>query len=121
MVKWFIAEYLKIILKFGLELPKMVKEYIAIDEKNRNILWQDAMKKRNVKMTIQIIPDGEKPTNNYQYVDCRMVSDIKMEDLWRKWQHVITYSCVVVKETVYIPLTMAALRDQEVKVADILS
>ena len=28
---------------FGLKLPKMVKEAAAIDKKNRNILWLDAI------------------------------------------------------------------------------
>ena len=38
MVKWGSAQYLKRIHKFVLELPKTVKEVVAIDKKNRNTL-----------------------------------------------------------------------------------
>ena len=59
----------------------MVKEAIAIDEKNENTLWQDALQREmeNVKISFQTIPEGESPPNAYQYVHCYMVFDIK----WR--------------------------------------
>ncbi len=61
-----------------------------------------------------------------------MIFDIKMEDFRRKAQLVagghmtdvpptITYSSVVGRETVWIALTLAALNDLEVKVADIMN
>ena len=60
----------------------MVNNSYAIDEKNGNTLWHDSIQKEmgNVKIAFQIIPKGEKPPNGFQYVNCHMVFDIKMED-----------------------------------------
>ena len=66
----------------------------------------------------------------YQRVNFHMIFDVKMEDLRRKARLVagghetdppstITYSSVVSRETVRISLTLAALNDFPVKVADI--
>ena len=38
----------------------------------------------NVKFAFQIIPKGNEPPNGFQYVNCHMVFDIKMEDFQRK-------------------------------------
>ena len=55
--------------KFGPDLFKMTEEAIAINEKNRNTLWQDAIEKeiKYVKIAFQIIPEGERPPNGNQY------------------------------------------------------
>ena len=77
----------------------------------------------NVKIAFQTIPEGKKPQNGFQYVNCFMVFDIKMEDFQRKaclvvgghmthTQDTITYSSVV---------TMVALHDLEVKAADVFN
>ena len=60
----------------------MVTEAYAIDKKNGITLWQDAIQKEmeNVKIECKIIPKGKKPPNGFQYVNCHMVFDIKMED-----------------------------------------
>ena len=71
----------------------------------------------NVKIAFQIILKGDKPPNGFQYVNCDMVFNIKMEDFWRKahlvavtnTQDIITHSSVVTRETVCIALTMVAL------------
>ena len=86
----------------------------------------------NVKITFQIIPDGKKPPNGFQDVNCHMVFDIKIKDFQRKTCLVagghmtitldtIIYSSVVRRETVCIALTMVALYNLEVKAADILN
>ena len=86
----------------------------------------------NVKITFQTIPEGEKPPNGFQYINCHMAFDIKIEDFCRQeclavgghmthTLNVITYSSEVIRETEYTALTMATLHDQQVKVADILN
>ena len=108
------------------ELPKMVKEAIAIDEKNGNTLWQDAIQKgmESVKIAFQTIPKGKKPPNGFQFVKCHTVFDIKMEDFCRNdclvagcyMTHTpdsITYSSLVTRETVYIALIMAKRSKQQ--------
>ena len=106
--------------QFGLELCKMVKEAVAFDKKNKTTLQQDAIETemKNVRIAFQPIPEGEKPPNGFLYVNHHMVFGIKMEDFCRKaclvtgghmtyTLDVITYSIVVTRETVCIPLTMA--------------
>ena len=67
-----------------------------------------------------------------QYVNCHMVFDIKMKDFQRKaclvaGDHMtntpdtLMYSCVVMRKTVCIALTVAVLHDLEVKAADVLN
>ena len=67
MVKWCSAQCLRRIHEFGLELPKMVKEAIAINKKDGNTIWQVSIenKMENVKITFQVIKDGERPPNSY--------------------------------------------------------
>ena len=97
------------------------------------IIWQDTIKKemKNVKFAFQTIPESEKPPNGFQYVDCHMVIDLKIEDFCRMSCLVagghtthtlaaITYSSVVTRETVHIALTMMVLHDLEIKAADVL-
>ena len=109
---------------FGFELPKMVNEAYAIDEKNWNTLWRNAIQKEmeNVKIAWQIIPAGKKTPHGFQYVNCHIVFDIKMEDFHRQAYLVvgdymtnapgtITYSSVVKRETVHITTTIAASHD----------
>ena len=78
MVKKCSTQYLKRTHKFGIKLHKIVNEAYAIEEKNRNTLWQDAIQKEMeyVKIAFQSIPKSKKPPN--------MVFDIKMDDFQRK-------------------------------------
>ena len=66
-VKWHSVGYFKRTYKFELELPKIVKETVAINEKNRNTPWQDAMKKdmENVKVIFQTILKDEKTLKGF--------------------------------------------------------
>ncbi len=56
--KWTTC-YLKRTHKFGLEIPKTVKEALALDRKNGNTLWADAIAKemREVRIAFNILPD----------------------------------------------------------------
>ena len=62
----------------GLSWPKVVKEAIAIDEKNGNIYHQDAIAKEmeNVKVAFHILPISEKGSNGYLYANCNMMFDV---------------------------------------------
>ena len=56
------AQYLKRTHKWGLELPKTVGEALAIDKKNGNTFWADAIAKeiKNVQVSFKKLDDGEK-------------------------------------------------------------
>ena len=117
----------------GLELHKMVNEAYAIDKKNGNTLWQDAIQRdEKCKDCIPNYTQGQEAPNGFQYANCHMVFDIKMEDFWWKAHLVagghmthtldtITYSRVVTGETVHIAHNMVALHNLEVKAADVLN
>ena len=86
----------------------------------------------NVKIEIQTIPEGKKPSNGFQYVKYHMVFDIEMEDFWRKaclvmgghmthTPDTITYSSVYTREIVHSVLTITVLHGLEVKAAEILN
>ena len=57
-----------------------------MNENNGNTYWQDAIAKEmeNMKVAFHILPNGENSPNGYQYVNCHMVLNIKMEDFKRK-------------------------------------
>jgi hypothetical protein len=99
-----------------------------------NTFWVDAIAKemKNVRVAFKILEEDEKPPPGFQFVRCHMIFYIKMEDFRRKARLVagghmtdvpptITYSSVVGREAVCIALTLAALNDLEVKVADIMN
>jgi hypothetical protein len=76
------TRYLKRIHKFGIEIPKTVKEALALDRKNGNTLWADAIAKemREVRIAFNILPDGSSAPIGYKKIPCHMVFDVKMED-----------------------------------------
>ena len=60
--KWQ-TKYLKKIHKFGIELPKTVEEALALDAKNGNTLWADAISKEmeNVRAAFEVLPGSQYP------------------------------------------------------------
>jgi hypothetical protein len=80
------TRYLKRTHKFGIEVPKTVKEALELDCKNGNTFWADAIAKemKEVCIAFNILPDGHVAPNGYQKIPCHMIFDIKMEDFRRK-------------------------------------
>jgi hypothetical protein len=128
------TRYLKRTHKFGIEVPKTVKEALELGHKNGNTLWADAIAKemKEVRIAFNILPDGHAASIGYQKIPCHMIFDVKMEDFRRKARLVagghrteapatITYASVVSRETVRLALTIAALNNLEVKVGDVLN
>jgi hypothetical protein len=128
------TRYLKRTHKFGIEVPKTVKEALDLDCKNVNILWADAIAKemKEVCIAFNILPDGHSVPIGYQKIPCHMIFDMKMEDFSRKARLVagghhteapvtVSYASEVSCETVRLALTIASLNDLEVKVGDVLN
>ncbi len=128
------TRYLKRTHKFGIEVPKTVKEALALDRDNGNTLWVDATAKemKEVCIVFNILPDGRSAPIGYQRIPCHMIFDMKMEDFRQKARLVagghrteapatITYASVVSREAVRLALTIASLNDLEVKVGDVLN
>jgi hypothetical protein len=74
--------YLKRTHKFGIELPKTVKEASELDKKNGNTFWADATAKemKDIHVAFKILLDGQSAPIGYQKIPCHMIFDIKMED-----------------------------------------
>ncbi len=120
--------------KFGIEVPKTVKEALALDRKNGNTLWASVIAKemKEVCIAFNILPDGYSAPIGYQKIPCHMIINVKMEDFRQKARLVagdhltkapttITYASVVSRKTVHLALTIASLNDLEVKVGDVLN
>jgi hypothetical protein len=114
--------------KFGIEIPRTVKEALELDRQNGNTFWADAIAKEmtEVQKAFEILPDGKTAPVGYQKIPCHMIFDVKMEDFKRKARLVtgghktkapatITYASVVSGETVRIALMLAAFNDLQVK------
>eukprot|EP00804_Cyclotella_cryptica_P015125 CCRYP_000688-RA/>CCRYP_000688-RA protein AED:0.22 eAED:0.24 QI:0/0/0/0.8/1/1/5/0/1053 len=93
------ARYLKRTHKWGLEVPQSVDDALAIDKKNGNTFWADAIAKEM--------------KNEEGSAGCRWSCDRCSTN------HYLLECCGA--ETVRIALTLAALNDLEVKVADIMN
>ena len=81
LVKKRNARCLKKNEKFGIRLPKSVKDAMEIDKQNGNTYWQDAIVKemKKVKPAFKVLEQGDAlPNRNYQFVKCHMIFDVKM-------------------------------------------
>jgi len=120
--------------KYGIRIPKSVKEAREIDAQNGDNKWWDAIceEMRNVRIAFEAwegdvkdIPPG------YQQIRCHMIFDVKLGENFRrkarmvagghttKTPSTLTYSSVVSRDSVRIALTIAALNDLKVLCCDI--
>jgi hypothetical protein len=120
--------------KFGIELPKTVKEALEIDARTGTTYWRDALEleMKNVRVAFDILKDDDEIPPGYQRIDCHVIFDIKMGSLRRKCRYVagghmtdppatITYASVVSRESVRIAFTVAALNGHDIMAADIMN
>ena len=108
LVKKRQTRYLKKTHKFGIDMPKTVKESAKLYAKNGDTKWMDAILKEmtNVRVDFDILKDGDRATIFHKQINCHMIYDVKMEGLRRKARFVagghmtetpkcMTYSSVV--------------------------
>ena len=101
-------------MKFGIKIPRNIKETINFDNENGNTYWGDVIDKerKNVKITFKKIQNGEKVLSGYKKVRCFMNLQVEF-DLRRKTRCVssgnitdplpsMSYSSVVSRESVRI-------------------
>ena len=120
--------------KFGIRIPKSVKEAKELDAQNGNTLWWDAILKEmtNVRIAFELFDGDEKDLPpQFQEVKCHIIFDIKMGENFRRKARMVagghttetpaalTYSSVVSRDSVCIALTIAALNDLKVLSCDI--
>jgi hypothetical protein len=118
--------------KFGVEIPKTVRQALEIDKATGTTFWEDAiaLEIKNVDVAFQELEDNEKVPVGYQFVHCHMIFDVKPGSLKRKARYVagghmtepptaLTYASVVSRESVRLGLMIAALNGLDVLSADI--
>jgi hypothetical protein len=120
--------------KYGVKIPKSVKEAMQIDKENGDTKWWDAIIQEmgNVRPAFQV-HEGTKADLpiGYQQIKCHMIFDVKMGENFRRKARLvggghmtvapssITYSSVVSRDSVRIALTVAALNGLDLLACDI--
>ena len=86
LVKKRQTRYLKKTHKFGVEMPKKVKEAAKLYAKNGDTKWMDAILKEmtNVIVSFDILKDGEHAPIGHKQINCHLIYDVKMEDFRHK-------------------------------------
>ena len=104
--KWQ-TRYLKKIHKFGIELPKTAEQAYALDAKNGNTLWVDALYKEleNVRVAFNVLPDENKAPTDHQFLHHHMAFNMKMKD----FKHKARFVTAVNMSEALLPLCMAVL------------
>jgi hypothetical protein len=118
--------------KFAIEVPKSWDYCVRLDKENDNTLCQYAARKemKNFRIALKIINGEESSPPTYQEIHCHMIFDVKMENFRHNERfvagghttdtpHAIPYASVVSRESLRLALTLAALNDLDVKMADI--
>ena len=80
------TSYLKKTHKFGIEIPKTVKEAAKLDAKNGDTKWMDAISNEttNVRVAFDILEDGDRAPIGHKQINYHLIYDVKMEDFRRK-------------------------------------
>lgn len=112
--------------KYGVEIPRNLKQAFEMDARNGNSLWRDATDKEmtNLKVAFDILPNGKLPPPGWTKASGHIIFDVRMtlerKVRWVKDGHRTpepdnsTYAGVVSRESVRIALTYAALNGLEV-------
>lgn len=119
--------------KFGVQVPKSVKEALEFDKKNKTNLWAEAIRKEIEQLleykTFKILKRGQRNLPGLKFIPLHFVFDVKF-DLRRKARLVAgghrtqpanedIYSGVVSIENVRIAMMLADANKMEVVAADV--
>ena len=119
--------------KYGIRIPKNIKEAMEIDQASGNTLWMDAVRleMRNVRVAFEEFDGDPNTLIGYTQITGHLVFDVKLgENFRRKARYCadghktgapasVTYSTVVARDSVRILLLIAALNELDVLGADV--
>jgi hypothetical protein len=119
--------------KYGIRIPKTVKEAIAIDKENGDTQWMDAIRKEMgaIRTALEQFDGDTRSLVGYQLITGHLIFDVKLGENFRRKARFcadghktqapssITYSSVVSRDSVRIMLLIAALNGLTIKAADI--
>jgi hypothetical protein len=119
--------------KFGIEVPRSIKDAVRLDKINNNKLWQEAIEKElnqiNEYKTFRVLEEEESLPNEYKRLPYHGVFNVKF-DLCRKAWLVAgsnfmdppkedVYSGVVSMDTIRLGFMLAKMNDLQICAADI--
>jgi hypothetical protein len=119
--------------KFGIEVPRSIKDVVRLDKINNNKLWQEAIGKElnqiNEYQTFWVLEEGKTLPNEYKCLPYHIVFDVKF-DLRRKARLVAgsnftdppkedVYSGVVSMDTIRLGFMLAKMNNLQICAADI--
>ena len=119
-------------IKFGVVVPELYEEALALDQENGNDYWQKAIDKelKNVKVAFKLLEEGDKLPAGSKYIPYHIIYDVKF-DMTRKARLVagghrnkdvpshVTYSSVASRDSVRLTFLLAALNELNILSADI--
>lgn len=118
-------------LKFGIVVPRTIKQALQLDTDNGNSFWKEAISKEmaNVKVAFTFKSKDDHPPVGYKQIRCHLIFDVKM-DLTRKARFVagghmtdpptaMTYASVVSRDSVRLAFLLASLNNQDILTGDI--
>ena len=119
--------------KYGVRVPKNIREAMEIDSENGDTLWMDAIRleMNNVRVAFEEYDGDPNSLVGYTQITGHLVFDVKLgENFRRKTRYCadghktgapasVTYSTVVSRDSVRILLTIAALNGLKVLGADV--
>jgi hypothetical protein len=119
--------------KYGIRVPRSVKEAKEIDDENGNTLWMDAVRLEmtNNRVAFEEYEGNPEELVGYTEITGHMVFDIRLGENFRRKARFcadghktgapasVTYSTVVSRDSVRLILLLAALNDLDVLGADI--
>jgi hypothetical protein len=119
--------------KYGIRIPKSIKEAAEIDKENGNTLWMDAVRleMKNVRVAFEDFDGDPNTLVGYVQITGHLVFDVKLGENFRRKARCcadghktgapasVTYSTVVSRDSVRILLTIAALNELDVQGADV--
>ena len=120
--------------KYGIRIPKLVKEALQLDKENGDTRWWDSIQQEmlNVRPAFELYEGTEKDLPiGYQKIKCHMIFDVKMGENFRRKARLvagghtteapasITYFSVVSRDLVRIALMAAALNGLDILACDI--
>ena len=118
--------------KFGVRVPRNLKEAFILDQENKDTLWKDAILKELRKImsfnVFRVSPDG-KPPEGYKQIPCHIIFDVK-HDGRRKARFVAgghltldpgedSYSGVIAPDAIRLGMFAAIHNNLKVLTADI--
>jgi hypothetical protein len=67
--------------KFGITIPKSVREALELDMESNTTYWADSIRKEMavIMPAVRIIDEESKPPVGYQEIPCHMVFDVKVD------------------------------------------